>query len=66
MVATVIWEDTNQSDTDVYFETDAEFADSLTGNPHAFLVGCLIPTNASHGWLCQSRADNCGAGSKAG
>jgi hypothetical protein len=43
VVATVIWEDTNQPTTDIYFETDAEFADSLTCNPHAFLVASLIP-----------------------
>jgi hypothetical protein len=42
-IATVSWEDTNQPTTDLYFETDAEFADSLTCNPHAFLVASLIP-----------------------
>ena len=42
VAATVTWEDCDQPTTDVYFETDAAFADSLTCNPHAFLVGCLI------------------------
>ncbi|NKE72115.1 hypothetical protein [Candidatus Manganitrophus noduliformans] len=43
VIATVIWEDYDQPVTDVYFETDAAFADSLTCNPHAFLVASLIP-----------------------
>src|SRR5437763_425540 len=43
VAATVAWEDCGQPTTDVYFETDAEFAGGLTCNPHAFLTGCLIP-----------------------
>src|SRR5258707_13217773 len=43
VAATVGWEDCHQPTMDVYFETDAEFADSLACNPHAFLVGSIIP-----------------------
>lgn len=42
-VAVVHWEDSDRPSQEVFFETDKEFADSLTCNPHAFLVGCLIP-----------------------
>lgn len=41
--ADVIWEDCGRPADEVYFETDSAFADSLTCNPHAFLVGCSIP-----------------------
>lgn len=27
----------------VYFETDADFGQFLSCNPHAFLVGCIMP-----------------------
>jgi hypothetical protein len=42
VIAKVTWEDCDQPITDVYFEVDPAFADSLTCNPHAFLVGCVI------------------------
>jgi len=44
--ATVIWEDKDRPSRTMYFETDAAFADSLTCDPHAFLVACLIPAMA--------------------
>jgi hypothetical protein len=44
--ATVIWEDCERPEEEVFFETDEAFADSLSGSPHAFLIVCAIP--ASH------------------
>jgi len=41
--ATVIWEDCDRPTREVYFETEAAFAQDLSCNPHAFLVGCLLP-----------------------
>ena len=41
--ATVVWEDCDRPVQEVFFETDERFAESLTCNPHAFLVGCAIP-----------------------
>ena len=43
VAATVTWEDCSRPPQEVYFETDETFADSLSCNPHAFLVGCIIP-----------------------
>lgn len=43
VAASVIWEDCDRPAYDLYFETDKENADSLTCDPHAFLVGCAIP-----------------------
>jgi hypothetical protein len=43
VAATVSWEDCDRATQEVYFETDPAFADSLSCNPHAFLVGCMIP-----------------------
>jgi hypothetical protein len=43
VAATVIWEDCDRPTHDVYFEADEAFADGLSCNPHAFLVGCAIP-----------------------
>jgi len=43
VAATIIWEDCDRPTHDVYFETDERFSDSLTCNPHTFLVGCAIP-----------------------
>jgi hypothetical protein len=43
VAATVSWEDCDRPTQEVYFETDEAFADSLSCNPHAFLVGCTIP-----------------------
>ena len=41
--ATVTWEDCDRPPCEIYFETDSRFAESLWCNPHAFLVGCVIP-----------------------
>jgi hypothetical protein len=43
VAATVEWEDCIRPVQKVYFETDKRFAENISCNPHAFLVGCLIP-----------------------
>ena len=43
VAATVIWEDCDQPQKDIYIETETPFAADISCNPHAFLVGCLIP-----------------------
>ena len=43
VAATVTWEDCDRPTQEVYFEVDEEFADGLSCNPHAFLVGCVMP-----------------------
>src|SRR4030066_2276670 len=42
-VATVIWVDCQRPTQELYFSTTAEFADSISCNPHAFLVACIMP-----------------------
>ena len=46
--ASIVWEDCDRPDQEIYFETSEEYAESLTCHPHAFLVGCVIPA-ARHG-----------------
>jgi len=41
--ATVTWEDCEQPPKDIYIETEKRFAADISCDPHAFLVGCLIP-----------------------
>lgn len=41
--AMVRFEDCDQPEKEVYIETETSFAADLAENPHAFLVGCLIP-----------------------
>jgi hypothetical protein len=43
VAATVNWEDSDRPTQEVYFETCEPFADALSCNPHAFLVGCIVP-----------------------
>jgi hypothetical protein len=43
IVASVVWEDNDRPQRDIYFEVDKAFADYLTPGPHAFLVACLVP-----------------------
>ncbi len=43
VAATVIWEDCDRPTQELYFETTTELANSLTCNPHAFLVAGIIP-----------------------
>jgi hypothetical protein len=47
-VATVIWEDCDRPTQEIYFETEEEFAQDLSCNPHAFLIACL-PLALRHG-----------------
>lgn len=42
-VATVRWEDCARPAQELYFGTTAEFAGSLSCNPDAFLVACIMP-----------------------
>lgn len=41
--ATVCWEDCDQPDKEIFIATEAKFAEDILPNPHAFLVGALIP-----------------------
>ena len=41
--ATVTWEDCDRPSQTVFYETDEAFSDALTCNPHAFLVGAVMP-----------------------
>ena len=41
--ATVKWEDCDRPEQIISFETDSEFSDALSCNPHAFLVGGVMP-----------------------
>jgi len=43
VAATVIWEDCQRPTQEIYFQTTPEFAQDLSCNSHAFLVGCIMP-----------------------
>jgi hypothetical protein len=43
VAATIIWEDADRPAHELYFETDEELSSGLSCNPHAFLVGSIIP-----------------------
>ena len=43
VAATVTWEDCDRPAYELYFETEEKFADSLSCDPHAFLLACAIP-----------------------
>jgi hypothetical protein len=42
IAATVHWEDSGRTSQEIFFETEAEFADSIWCNPNAFLIPCTI------------------------
>ncbi|MEL7330765.1 MAG: hypothetical protein AAFN12_00885 [Cyanobacteria bacterium J06560_2] len=42
-VVTVVWENSNRPNKDIYFGTTQEYADDLSCNPHAFLLACIMP-----------------------
>lgn len=42
-VATVIWEDSDRPERDVYFATNEAYAADLAPGQHAFLTACCIP-----------------------
>ena len=41
--AQVKWEDCERPFQEIYFDTVETFSEDISCNPHAFLVGCLIP-----------------------
>ena len=41
--ATVIWENCDRPDQEVFFETTTEFGDDLVINPNAWLLACTLP-----------------------
>lgn len=43
VLATVTWEDCDRPSLEIHFETTERFAEDLSCNPHAFLVGCILP-----------------------
>lgn len=43
IAATVCWENCERANYDLFFETEQEFAQSLTCSPHAFLLAGIIP-----------------------
>lgn len=43
IAATAVWEDCDRPTQEIYFETQEPFAQGLACNPHAFLVGCIMP-----------------------
>jgi len=43
VTATITWEDCGLPAQELYFETEEEFGQGLSCNPHAFLVGCILP-----------------------
>lgn len=42
-VATVRFEDGDRPPQEIFIETEAAFAEAIFANPHAFVVGCIIP-----------------------
>lgn len=43
VAASITWEDCDRPALDMYFETEEAFEEGLTCDPHAFLVGCVLP-----------------------
>lgn len=43
VMATIQWEDCDRPDHEIFIETEEEFVQDLSLNPHSFLVGCIIP-----------------------
>jgi hypothetical protein len=43
VAATVIWEDCDRDPQELFYETTRDFAADLTCDPHAFLVGAILP-----------------------
>ena len=41
--ATVIWEDCDRAQKNIYIETSAEFSDDIRSDPNAFLLAAIIP-----------------------
>ena len=43
IAATLTWEERHEPPQEIYFETIKEFGEGLWPNPHAFLMGCIMP-----------------------
>jgi hypothetical protein len=43
VAATVSWEDCDRPQFDLFFETEEEYGGGLSCNPHAFIVGSILP-----------------------
>ena len=43
VLATVSWEESDRPSQEIFFETDEKFAESISCNPNAFLVACILP-----------------------
>ena len=43
VMATVSWEESDRPSREIFFETDEKFAESISCNPNAFLVACILP-----------------------
>ena len=43
VAARVIWENCQRPQFNLYYETEATYAQDLTCNPHAFLLACIMP-----------------------
>ena len=43
VAATVIWEDCDRDPQELFYETTQNFATDLTCDPHAFLIGAILP-----------------------
>jgi hypothetical protein len=42
-LATVSWEESDRPCREIFFETDEKFAETISCNPDAFLVACILP-----------------------
>lgn len=51
LAAAVIWEDCDRPVQEIYFETEKNFADGLSCNPHPFVVAAIVPAF----WLGEAR-----------
>jgi hypothetical protein len=43
VAATVVWEDCDRPSYELFFETGNDYANALTCNPNAFLIGSIVP-----------------------
>lgn len=43
VAATVVWEDCDREPQELFYETTRDFAADLTCDPHAFLIGTILP-----------------------
>ena len=43
VTAMVVWEDCDRNPQELFYETSCKFEDSISDDPHAFLVGAILP-----------------------